>query len=134
MQHALAIPRTGRLTKAQRHQSSADRAAEPLVPPAVGLERDGVRVRSVHLLQSIRPVRNVDAGALLESLMVYAIAAILVIRVILGATGYPQIGGGGLHIAHMLWGGLLMLVAIVVLVAFLGKSVVRVAAIIGGLG
>lgn len=39
------------------------------------------------LLRDIRPVRNVDAGALLESLFVYAIAAILVIRVTLGATG-----------------------------------------------
>lgn len=86
------------------------------------------------LLRDIRPVRNVDAGALLESLFVYAIAAILVIRVTLGATGYPQLGGRGLHIAHMLWGGLLMLVAIVLLLAFLGRSVVRLSAVLGGIG
>lgn len=79
-------------------------------------------------------MRNVDAGPLLESFFVYAVAAILVIRVALGATGYPQLGGSGLHIAHMLWGGLLMLVAIVMLVAFLGQSVVRLGAVLGGLG
>lgn len=79
-------------------------------------------------------MRNVDAGALLELFLVYAIAAILVIRASLGATGYPQIGGRGLHISHMLWGGLLMLITIVMLVAFLGKSVVRLGAILGGLG
>src|SRR5438105_3470241 len=27
-------------------------------------------------------------------------------------SGYPQVGGHGLHIAHMLWGGLLMVLAI----------------------
>src|SRR5262245_26096574 len=49
-------------------------------------------------------------------------------------TGYPKLGGHGLHIAHMLWGGVLMLVAIVLLLGFLGKRVQRVAAIVGGFG
>jgi len=79
-------------------------------------------------------VRNVDAGDLLELFLVYSVAAILGIRIYLQLTGYPQVGGGGLHIAHMLWGGLLMLITIVTLVAFLGKSVVRLGAILGGLG
>ena len=30
-------------------------------------------------------------------------------------TGYPRIGAGPLHIAHLLWGGLFMLAALVVL-------------------
>jgi hypothetical protein len=85
-------------------------------------------------LRSLRPVRNVDAGALLESFLVCGVAAILGIRLYLELTGYPQVGGDGLHIAHMLWGGLLMLIAIVLLVAFLGKSVVRLATVLGGLG
>lgn len=79
-------------------------------------------------------MRNVDAGDLLELFLVYSVAAILGIRIYLELTGYPQVGGGGLHIAHMLWGGLLMLITIVMLVAFLGKSVVRLCAILGGLG
>lgn len=91
-------------------------------------------MRSIHAGGRGHPVRNVDAGELLESLLVYAVATILLIRIILGATGYPQIGGSGLHIAHMLWGGLFMLAAIVTLVAFLGKGVVRLGAILGGIG
>jgi len=85
-------------------------------------------------LRGFRPVRNVDAGALLELVLVYAVAAILCIRVYLEVTGYPQVGGKGLHIAHMLWGGLLMLIALVIVIAFLGKSMVRLGAIVGGLG
>ncbi|HEX3244183.1 MAG TPA: hypothetical protein VHX16_02135 [Chloroflexota bacterium] len=79
-------------------------------------------------------VRNVDGASYLESLLVSAVAAVLSIRLYLRLTGYPRIGNGDMHIAHMLWGGLLMLVALVLLLAFLGKHVKRAAAIIGGLG
>src|SRR5450756_1412272 len=64
-------------------------------------------------------VRNAQAGSLLEAFLVSAAAAVLGIRFFLGLTGYPQIGGAGLHIAHMLWGGLLMLVSVVILLGFL---------------
>src|SRR5581483_928923 len=57
-----------------------------------------------------------------------------VIRVYLELTGYPQIGGGGLHIAHMLWGGVLMLFGIVLLLAYLGKWMQHFAAILAGIG
>ncbi|MGE0539303.1 MAG: hypothetical protein AB7R89_03905 [Dehalococcoidia bacterium] len=100
--------------------------------PSVGSSSTTLRVRQT--LKSLRLVRNVDAGALLELFLVYAVAAILGIRIYLELTGYPQVGGDGLHIAHMLWGGLLMLISMVVLIAFLGKSVVRLGAILGGLG
>ena len=78
--------------------------------------------------------RNVDAGGYLENFLVAAVVSILGIRLYLELTGYPQLGGGRLHIAHMLWGGLLMLVALVLLLSLLGKRVKRVAAVIGGLG
>lgn len=78
--------------------------------------------------------RDADAGSYLESFLVWAVAAILVIRAFLELTGYPQLGGGGLHIAHMLWGGLLMLAAIVLLLALLGRRVKSFAAVVGGIG
>src|SRR2546428_6131447 len=53
-------------------------------------------------------IRNLDAGKLLESFLVSAVAAFLGVRFFLGVTGYPRLGGGGLHIAHMLWGGTLI--------------------------
>ncbi len=79
-------------------------------------------------------VRNFDAGVYLESFLVAAVASVLVIRLFLELTGYPQIGGGGLHIAHMLWGGLLMLASIIVLLSFLGKWAMQLAAVAGGAG
>jgi hypothetical protein len=70
----------------------------------------------------------------LQALLVSAVSAVLVTRLYLSLTGYPRIGSGPLHIAHLLWGGLLMLAALVLLQAFLGKRAKRVAAILGGLG
>src|SRR5438067_4336018 len=78
--------------------------------------------------------RDFEAGVYLQDLLVAAVAAILLTRLFLGLTGFPRIGGGGLHVAHMLWGGLLMLVALVLLLAFIGKPAKRLAALIGGGG
>ncbi len=82
----------------------------------------------------VSAIRSVNAGSYLESFLVSAIAAVLGIRVFLELTGYPQIGGSGLHIAHMLWGGFFMLAAIIPLLALLGQEVRGVAAILGGIG
>ncbi|MGZ3600650.1 MAG: hypothetical protein ACXVCO_08010 [Ktedonobacterales bacterium] len=79
-------------------------------------------------------VRNMAMGQFLETFLVAAVTAILAIRAFLAATGYPRLGGGGLHIAHMLWGGLLMLLALVLLLAFLGRRIQALAALIGGVG
>ncbi len=84
-----------------------------------------------------RPIvsaRDVDAGAFLQTFLVTAVAAMLLTRLYLELTGFPRVGGGGLHIAHLLWGGLLMLVALVLLLAGLGKRTKRIASIVGGAG
>ncbi len=87
-----------------------------------------------HRFASRPLVRNVDAGQLLENFFVAGVGTLLAIRVYLAATGYPQVGGHGLHIAHMLWGGLMMLIAIVLMLAVVGKRVQRLASILGGIG
>ena len=79
-------------------------------------------------------IRDTDAGDSLEILLITAIATILSIRVYLHLTNYPQIGGGTLHIAHMLWGGLSMLVALVILLTFWNPSLRRMAAVFAGIG
>ena len=81
-----------------------------------------------------RLTRSVDAPLLLESFLIAAVASFLGIRAFLALTGYPRIGSNGIHVAHMLWGGLLMLVALMLLVAFLDRWVHHLAAIIAGLG
>lgn len=81
-----------------------------------------------------KPTRNSDAGDLTEIFFVSAVACFLGIRAFLELTGYPQVGGEGLHIAHMLWGGLLMLIALLLYFFFLDRHVHRFAAFLGGVG
>jgi len=78
--------------------------------------------------------RDAAAGAYLETLLVAAVTSLLVTRFYLELTGFPRVGGGELHIAHVLWGGLLMLAALALLVTLLGSRVRRLAAIVGGIG
>jgi hypothetical protein len=79
-------------------------------------------------------VRNIDAHEFFESFVVSAVASILIIRAFLHVTGYPKVGGDALHVAHMLWGGLLMLLALLLLLGFLGKQIKSLAAVLGGIG
>jgi hypothetical protein len=81
-----------------------------------------------------RWLRDFEAGQLLDLMLVSAVAAILLIRFYLEVTGYPKVGGDSLHIAHMLWGGLLMLVGLVILVSFLGRTPRQWGAVLSGLG
>jgi hypothetical protein len=78
--------------------------------------------------------RDVRAGELLELFMVSAITALLINRFILSLLGYPSIGGSKLHISHMLWGGLLMAIGLILMMAFLGYRVRRLSSIISGVG
>nr|MCU0478735.1 hypothetical protein [Chloroflexota bacterium] len=56
--------------------------------------------------------------------------AVVGTRWFLQATGYPQVGGGELHIAHMLWGGLLLVVAALLALIVSASWVAPVAAIL----
>jgi hypothetical protein len=79
-------------------------------------------------------LRRFEAGALLEIFLVAAISAVLTIRFVLGVTGYPKLGGSNLHVSHMVFGGVGMLIAIVILLVGLSRLSAQVAAIIGGFG
>ncbi len=79
-------------------------------------------------------VRDSDAGDLFELLLVISVATILINRAFLALTGYPKIAFGSLHIAHMLWGGLLMLVSLVMVFYYWNPSLRRLAAFISGIG
>ncbi len=79
-------------------------------------------------------IHNIDSGSYFELLLLWAAVSVLVIRFYLRVSGYPQLGRGVFHIAHMLWGGVLMLVAIMLLLTFFGNNAKRLAAIVGGIG
>ena len=89
----------------------------------------------VYRKTSRRPlIRNMEASEQIEAFLVSGVLAVLGIRLYLELTGYPTIGGASLHIAHMLWGGILMLIALLVLLGFLGRGARWTGAILGGLG
>ncbi|HRP59343.1 MAG TPA: hypothetical protein PK833_03515 [Vicingus sp.] len=79
-------------------------------------------------------IRDIQYKNVFESFFISSIAAILGIRFFLILTKYPQLSGGGLHISHMLWGGLLMFIALLLLLTLISNDVKKFAAIIGGIG
>lgn len=80
------------------------------------------------------PIRRYDSVQKLEWFLISAVVMILVIRTQLWLTNYPQLGGGGLHIAHLLYGGFFMLIAIWFALIYLNRWGRSAAAIIGGIG
>ncbi|MER7006223.1 hypothetical protein ABT297_24700 [Dactylosporangium sp. NPDC000555] len=79
-------------------------------------------------------VRAGSAATHLQAFVLCGISTVLLTRAYLAATGYPKIAGGSLHIAHVLWGGLLMMVALGVALVFLGRATRICSAMLGGAG
>jgi hypothetical protein len=79
-------------------------------------------------------VRRLGLGTLIDTFLVSAATCLLLIRAILAATGWPQLGNDTLHIAHMLWGGVGMLVALFMVFVFSSRYVLIAASVVGGLG
>ncbi|MGN7701335.1 hypothetical protein [Cellulosimicrobium sp. 22601] len=78
--------------------------------------------------------RDTAATRHLVTFLVVTVATVLVTRFLLAASGYPQVGGGDLHVAHVLWGGLGMALAVVVLLSFVGPALRSLGAVVGGVG
>ncbi|MFE9118386.1 hypothetical protein [Streptomyces sp. NPDC007172] len=82
--------------------------------------------------------RTASAAAHLRLFVLVGVVTVLVTRAFLALTGYPKLGGGaangGLHISHMLWGGLLMLAGLLVMLVFTGAASRRRGAVLGGVG
>jgi hypothetical protein len=91
----------------------------------MGKQRDGRR----GLLS-----RNFGGPGHAESFVVVAIATILITRLYLQLTGYPQVGGGNLHIAHSLYGGALMMLSLLIGWLLLGGGARTLSVVVGGIG
>lgn len=79
-------------------------------------------------------VRNIDAEDLLENFLVTGVLSVLGIRLYLRLTGYPEILTARLHIAHVIFGGFLMMIALIMLLAYINREIRYLATYIGGLG
>lgn len=81
-----------------------------------------------------RPVeRDGAAFYVLLTLLSFAMSVVST-RLFLQLTGYPQVGGKTLHIAHLLWGGLFLFIAALGMLVFANRWVYRTGAILSGLG
>jgi hypothetical protein len=81
-----------------------------------------------------RPVREQAADSLWLVMIVAMSLTVLGTRVFLELTGYPQIGDSEFHIAHVLWGGLLLFVAVALPLSLVNRYALWAAAAIGGIG
>ena len=79
------------------------------------------------------PVREGAERYLLLTIVAFVVAVVGT-RWYLQATGYPQVGGGELHIAHMLWGGLLLVVAALLPLILAAGWALTASAILTGAG
>ncbi|QQS19725.1 hypothetical protein IPL85_05675 [Candidatus Saccharibacteria bacterium] len=79
-------------------------------------------------------IRSSASRGLFDLFLVSAVTSILLLRFYLHVTGYPIVGGTKYHIAHVLWGGVIMLIAFMLNIAFLGRAIQRVVAFTAGVG
>ena len=70
---------------------------------------------------------------LLQTLISFAISVSLT-RLLLYLTGYSQLGNSELHIAHVLWGGLFLFVAVLLPILFANRFIRIWSAILSGIG
>jgi hypothetical protein len=81
------------------------------------------RVSTTEIARARRSVfvGNAYADRDLELFLVTAVATTLVVRAALAPTGWPQLGGGETHFTHLLWGGLGMLIALILFMPTQGR-------------
>ena len=77
--------------------------------------------------------RNHAENYVLTSLVAFGVTVIS-IRVGLQLTGFPQIGTSVLHIAHAIWGGLLLFVAVLLPLVLANRWAIKVSALLSGIG
>jgi hypothetical protein len=98
-----------------------------------GLERAALG-RVARFRRFTRAIRR-DAAEqyLLLTLLSFA-ASVTITRTYLSSANYPQIGTGEVHIAHVLWGGLLLYIASLLPLLFANRRVYTLGALLTGTG
>jgi hypothetical protein len=81
-----------------------------------------------------RPVRREGVELYLLLMLLSFGGSVAFTRLFLELTGYPQLGSGGIHIAHVLWGGLLLYLAALLPLIFANRWVYTVGAVLAGIG
>jgi len=120
-----AAPREAQAEAAAAERRAAERRAAAGEPAA---ESPAAPAKALYF------VRRVTAMQDFEVFFVSSVATILLVRMILAATGWPQLGGGKIHFAHLLWGGIGMLLAFILFMAMQGRLWNFLATLSAGIG
>ena len=86
----------------------------------------------VHRIRT--PVRRVGAERLVLFSLVSFAATVVLVRLFLQLTDFPQLGNDTLHIAHALWGGLLLFIAALLPLIFANRWTYTAGALLSGVG
>ena len=81
-----------------------------------------------------RMIHRLHAAEYLLIMLISFAGSVSLTRLGLYLTGYPQLGGGTLHIAHVLWGGLILFAAALLPLIFANRIIRIWSAILSGVG
>jgi len=81
-----------------------------------------------------KPVRRHGAEEILLLTLLSFAASVTLTRLFLTLTGFPQLGNQEIHIAHVLWGGLLLFAAALAPLIFANRWAYSAGAILAGVG
>jgi len=81
-----------------------------------------------------QPVQRQGAEQYLLITLLSFAASVTLTRLFLELTGYPKLGSGEIHIAHVLWGGLLLFIASLLPLLFANRWVYTSGAFLAGTG
>jgi hypothetical protein len=70
---------------------------------------------------------------ILITLLAFA-STVATTRMFLNLTGYPTLGSGSLHISHVLWGGVFLFAAVILLFTFINQRLFYLSALLSGIG
>lgn len=80
------------------------------------------------------PVRQQAADSYLIVMIAAFATTVILVRVFLELTGYPQVGDSTFHVAHLLWGGLLLFGAVTIVLVWANHWALWASALAGGIG
>ncbi len=78
--------------------------------------------------------KRLDASSQILDFAIWAILSLFATRLFLVVFNNPTIGRGNWHIAHVLWGGMAMLIGAIIFLIFYGKNALKLASIFSGIG
>ena len=87
-----------------------------------------------NILKTRSPIRRQKARNYLLITMVSFALSVSLTRLFLTLTGFPQLGNRELHIAHVLWGGLILFIAALLPLLFTNQWVYTLTSVLAGVG